>query len=163
MDGLVKAGIPPNMMAAFIAAADCENAARAGSSGKGANYFNYLGGAVRNDFISNRYGVGLVRKRLRLNPKMTTWFKKAVKMSEGKLTSPYLSLATSVSIKEQNVEEFKSLLNKVLEIDPDLDKNNRLLNTLNIRKARWYLEHIDDFFILEDEDNYNQDETNPVE
>jgi predicted anti-sigma-YlaC factor YlaD len=90
-------------------------------------------------------------------------FKKAVKMSEGKLTSPYLSLATSVSIKEQNVEEFKSLLNKVLEIDPDLDNNNRLLNTLNIRKARWYLEHIDDFFLLEDEEYNNQDETNPVE
>jgi len=90
-------------------------------------------------------------------------FKKAVELSKGKLTSPYLSLATSVSINEQNVEEFKSLLNKLLEIDPDIDKENRLLNTLNLRKARWYLEHIDDFFILENDENNSEDEPNPVE
>lgn len=88
-------------------------------------------------------------------------FKKAIELSQGKLTSPYLSLATSVSIKEQNLEEFKSLLNKMLDIDPEIDKDNRLLNTLNIRKAKWYLEHIDDFFLENDETN-SEEESTPV-
>jgi predicted anti-sigma-YlaC factor YlaD len=90
-------------------------------------------------------------------------FKKAIEMSKGRLTSPYLSLATSVCIKEQNVDEFKGLLNKVLEIDPDSDIENRLENTLNIRKARWYLEHIDDFFLLENGDDNAEGETSTAE
>jgi len=85
-------------------------------------------------------------------------FKKAVAASGGKSTSPYLSLATTVSINEQNLKEFKKLLNKALEIDPDVDLDNRLLNTLNQRKARWLLNHTENFFIdvseeVDEEDN----------
>jgi predicted anti-sigma-YlaC factor YlaD len=76
-------------------------------------------------------------------------FKLAVKASGGKATSPYLSLATTVSVQDQNIEEFKGLLKKVLEVDPDSDPENRLLNILNLRKARWLMEHIDDFFVPE--------------
>ena len=74
-------------------------------------------------------------------------FKKAVEVSGGKATSPYLSLATTVCIKEQDVEEFKRLLNQVLEIDPDVDPANRLVNILNQRKAQWLLEHVDNYFL----------------
>ena len=74
-------------------------------------------------------------------------FEKAVAASEGKSTSAYLSLASTVCIKEQNLAEFRILLEKVLEIDIDADPQNRLLNILNQRKAAWYLEHVDDFFI----------------
>jgi predicted anti-sigma-YlaC factor YlaD len=74
-------------------------------------------------------------------------FKKAVEVSGGKSTSPYLSLATTVCIKEQDVEEFKRLLNQVLEIDPDADPANRLVNILNQRKAQWLLEHVDNYFL----------------
>lgn len=76
-------------------------------------------------------------------------FKKAVEQSGGKSSSAYLSLATSVSVKEQNADEFKMLLEKVLGIDPELDPDNRLITILNQRKARWLLDHIDDFFLLE--------------
>ena len=76
-------------------------------------------------------------------------FQKAVEQSGGKSSTAYLSLATSVSVKEQNVNEFKMLLGKVLSIDPDADPDNRLINILNQRKARWLLDHIDDFFLLE--------------
>ncbi len=75
-------------------------------------------------------------------------FRKALEFSRGKFTSPYLSLATTVCVKDQNVEEFKQLLQKVLDIDPDADPDNRLLNTLNHRKARWLLDHVEDFFLL---------------
>jgi predicted anti-sigma-YlaC factor YlaD len=77
-------------------------------------------------------------------------FDKAIELSGGKTTSPYLSLATTVSVKEQNVREFKKLLEAVLKIDPAADPANTLLNTLNQRKARWLLEHLDDYFLLDD-------------
>jgi len=62
-------------------------------------------------------------------------------------TSSLISLATTVSVKEQNVAEFKALLGRVLTFDPDSSPANRLVNILNQRKARWYLAHIEDFFI----------------
>jgi predicted anti-sigma-YlaC factor YlaD len=74
-------------------------------------------------------------------------FKLAVESSGGKSSSPYISLATTVSVKDQDVEEFRQLLKKVLAMDPDADPENRLLNTLNHRKARWLLDHEEDFFL----------------
>lgn len=80
-------------------------------------------------------------------------FKLAINASEGKITSPYLSLATTVTVKEQNIEEFKTLLKKVLDFDPDSDPNNRLLNTINQRKAKWLLDHADDYFLKDTGEN----------
>jgi len=77
-------------------------------------------------------------------------FAKAMAAAGDQATSPLLSLATTISIKEQNVEEFKSLLGRVLAVDPDARPENRLLTILNQRKARWLLEHLDDYFLLEE-------------
>jgi predicted anti-sigma-YlaC factor YlaD len=74
-------------------------------------------------------------------------FKKAIEASGGKITSPYLSLATTVAVKEQNLEEYEALLNKVLAVDPDADPSSRLINTINRRKAQWLLKHAEDFFL----------------
>jgi len=74
-------------------------------------------------------------------------FKKAVELSKGRSASPYLSLASTVSIKEQNIKEFKSLLNQVLKIDPDRYISLRLQNTIYQKKAKWMLEHIEDYFV----------------
>jgi len=74
-------------------------------------------------------------------------FKKAVRLSKGRSASPYLSLASTVSIKEQNIKEFKNLLNQVLQIDPDKYKPLRLQNTIYQRKAKWMLDHIEDYFV----------------
>ncbi len=62
-------------------------------------------------------------------------------------TSSLLALATTVCVKEQKAAEFKDLLGRVLAFDPESHPANRLVNTLNRRKARWLLDHIDDFFI----------------
>lgn len=86
-------------------------------------------------------------------------YKKAVDASGGKATSPHLSLATTVSVKEQNLKEFKTLLKKVLEIDPDADPENRLLNTINRRKAQWLLEHTGDFFLEAGDDENSGNNT----
>ena len=74
-------------------------------------------------------------------------FKKAKEASNGKSTSAYVSLATTVSVQEQNLKEFTTLLKQVLKMDPDTDPDNRLVHTLDHRKARWLLEHLGDFFL----------------
>ncbi|MBD3413835.1 MAG: hypothetical protein GF421_05315 [Candidatus Aminicenantes bacterium] len=74
-------------------------------------------------------------------------FKKAVRLSKGRSASPYLSLASTVSIKEQDIKEFKHLLNQVLKIDPNQYPSLRLQNTIYQRKARWMLDHIDEYFV----------------
>ncbi len=84
-------------------------------------------------------------------------FKKSIENAEHKSASPYISLATTVSVKEQNVEEFTQLLKKALEIDPEADPDNRLVNILNQRKARWLLEHVDDYFLPKEPDEEKND------
>ncbi len=67
-------------------------------------------------------------------------------------TSALVALATTVCVKEQNYAEFRSLLRQVLEFDVDKNPANRLVNIINRRKARWLLEHADEFFIEVDEE-----------
>jgi predicted anti-sigma-YlaC factor YlaD len=74
-------------------------------------------------------------------------FALAVKYSRGLILSPYIALATTVSVKNQNIGEFKSLLETALKIDVNKSKANRLINVLNQQKARWLLEHSDNFFL----------------
>ncbi len=88
-------------------------------------------------------------------------FNGAIAISQGKSSTPYLSLATTVAIKEQNIKEFKELLNKALEIDPDATPENRLVNTLNHRKAQWLLEHIEDYFVETEESAIDNEEKLP--
>lgn len=75
-------------------------------------------------------------------------FKRSVELSKGGKASPYVSFATSVCIKEQNYTQFKELLEKAIGIDPEKSYQDRLVNTIGQRKAQWYLDHSDDFFIL---------------
>jgi predicted anti-sigma-YlaC factor YlaD len=77
-------------------------------------------------------------------------FKKAIDLAKNSDSSPLLSLAVTVCVREQNVEEFKSLLREILEFDVDRSPDNRLVNILNQKKARWLLDHVDDFFLLEE-------------
>jgi predicted anti-sigma-YlaC factor YlaD len=74
-------------------------------------------------------------------------FEKAQAIAGTSDSSALMALATTVCVKEQNAAEFKKLLGQVLEFDPDKSPENRLVNILNQRKARWLLAHIDDFFI----------------
>jgi predicted anti-sigma-YlaC factor YlaD len=80
-------------------------------------------------------------------------FAKAIAISAGKSSTPYIALATTVTVKEQNLNEFQSLLKQALAIDPDMDPANRLLSILNQRKALWLIEHADDFFVETEETN----------
>jgi predicted anti-sigma-YlaC factor YlaD len=106
---------------------------------------NYAGGAIH-EFYILYYGslpdyMGGSLQKARHH------FEKAIAISAGKSSTPYIALATTASVKEQNLGEFRSLLAKALAIDPDLDPENRLLGILNQRKAHWLIEHADDFFL----------------
>ena len=80
-------------------------------------------------------------------------FDTAVQLSQGKKAGPYVTLAESVSIKEQNLAEFRQLLNSALAVDIDASPDDRLANVLAQRRARWLLAHTGDFFIDYDEGN----------
>ena len=106
---------------------------------------NFSGGAVHNFFVL--YYGSLPDYMGGDTAKAREHFRLALEASGGRDTSPYISLASTVDIKEQNAAEFRTLLQKVLDFDPDSDPPNRLVNILNRRKARWLLDHLDDFFV----------------
>ena len=109
---------------------------------------NYAAGAIH-EFYILYYG-SLPEYMGGSLPKAREHFEKAIAVSGGKSSTPYIALATTVVVKEQHIAEFQSLLKKALTVDPEIDPENRLLNILNRRKAFWLLEHIDDFFVETD-------------
>ncbi|HEY9595970.1 MAG TPA: TRAP transporter TatT component family protein [Spirochaetia bacterium] len=74
-------------------------------------------------------------------------FDRAVALSRGLRVGPYTALAASVSVKDQNVAEYRDLLHRALAIDVNADVPDRLVNIIGQRKARWMLEHEGDFFL----------------
>jgi predicted anti-sigma-YlaC factor YlaD len=77
-------------------------------------------------------------------------FQKALQYTRGLKAGPYVALATAVDVPAQNSAEFKELLQKALAVDLNASPENRLENLLAQRKARWLLQHIGDFFLLEE-------------
>ncbi len=76
-------------------------------------------------------------------------FARALALSKGMRAGPYIALATSVSVKNQDAAEFRELLGKALAIDVNADIPDRLVNIINQRKARWLLDHVDDYFVAD--------------
>ncbi len=74
-------------------------------------------------------------------------FNRAMELSEGQLCGPFVALAESVSLPNQNREEFKDLLEQALKIDSDARPEWRLANLLMQRRARWLLKRMDKLFI----------------
>ena len=74
-------------------------------------------------------------------------FARAVELSHDLDPSPYLTLAQSVSVMQQNRAEFRRLLERALTFDPDREPSQRLVTVVMQRKARALLDHQDEFFI----------------
>jgi len=68
-------------------------------------------------------------------------FDRAVQLSQGQHASPFVSLAESVAVEQQDREEFENLLNQALAIDPDARPEWRLVNLIMQQRARWLLSH----------------------
>ncbi len=74
-------------------------------------------------------------------------FQDAVQLSNGRLLSPYISLAEAVSAQIQDAREFRSLLNQALAIDIDEHPPSRLVNLLMKKRAEWLLTQMDELFL----------------
>jgi predicted anti-sigma-YlaC factor YlaD len=108
--------------------------------------FNH--GAIEEFYIS---AYGALPASLGGSPeKARCHFQKALEYTRGLKAGPYVALATAVSVPAQNAAEFKELLQKALAVDANASPENRLENLLAQRKARWLLQHIGDFFLLEE-------------
>jgi predicted anti-sigma-YlaC factor YlaD len=80
-------------------------------------------------------------------------FAQALAISQGRLASPYVALATSLMVQQQDHLRYRALLEQALAIDPDAFPDLRLANTIAQEKARWYLEHLEDYFLIEEGDD----------
>lgn len=73
-------------------------------------------------------------------------FRQALELSNHRQAAPYVALAESVAVAEQNRTEFEMLLKEALLIDPGTVPEWTLVNTLMQRRARWLLAHTDYYF-----------------
>src|SRR5262249_29780220 len=74
-------------------------------------------------------------------------FQRAVDLGHDSSPSPYVTLATSVSVLKQDRKEFRTLLEKSLTYDPDKIPAQRLATIVLQRKARALLARQDEFFL----------------
>jgi len=74
-------------------------------------------------------------------------FARAVELSGGVRIGPLVSLADSVSIGEQNRDEFESLLHQALAFNVDTHPQTRLANLVSQKRARLLLSRSDSYFL----------------
>ena len=74
-------------------------------------------------------------------------FDRAVELSSGKLAGPFVSLAESVCIEQEDRAQFVKLLEQALTINPDENPPTRLVNLIMQRRARWLLSRVDKLFL----------------
>jgi tetratricopeptide (TPR) repeat protein len=73
-------------------------------------------------------------------------YERALELSGGSRAGTYVSLATSVSVAEQNREEFVELLQRALQVDASASPDGQLANLYAQEQAAFYLQHVDDLF-----------------
>ena len=74
---------------------------------------------------------------------------RSLNLSGGADPSPHITLAMSVSVKQQDVEGFRKYLDAALEVDPEAFPEDRLMIIIYQDRARWILEHIEDYFLVD--------------
>lgn len=85
-----------------------------------------------------------------LEQKARFHFHRAVELSKGQTVGPYVALAGSFAVKNQDAAEYRRLLEQALAIEVEKYPNRRLENTILQEKARWMLDHIEDKFLVLD-------------
>jgi len=78
-------------------------------------------------------------------------FERAIELNHGMKASAFVSLAESVAVGQQNLAEFKQLLERALAIPPDAVPALRLENTISQRRAAWLLSRVDALFVAQEE------------
>ena len=75
-------------------------------------------------------------------------WKKALAASGGKSPGIYVTYAQSVCKPNGDRDGFIEYLNKALAINLDDDPSSRLMNALSQQKAKYLLDHVDDYFVV---------------
>lgn len=89
-------------------------------------------------------GEGEARDRARKH------FERAVELSQGQSAGPYVSLAEAVNLPAQDRKGFEALLAQALVLDPDRFPQDRLVNLIMQKRARWLLSRTDELFVEPD-------------
>jgi predicted anti-sigma-YlaC factor YlaD len=74
-------------------------------------------------------------------------YDRALELSGGSRASLFVTYAEAVAIPRQDVEAFRTMLNRALAVDPDTHVEIRLPNLIAQRRARLLLDRIDDHFL----------------
>ena len=88
--------------------------------------------------------------------KAREFFSRSIELSGGRKAGTYVSLATTVSVANQNIEEFKELLGKAIAIDAEADRENTLANIIAQIKAKWLLRNIENYFLIDSDSSENE-------
>ncbi len=74
-------------------------------------------------------------------------FERALELSRGSRAGVYVAYAEAVALPAQKRAEFEALLEQALAVDAFADPDNRLLNRVAQRRARWLLQRADELFL----------------
>ncbi len=74
-------------------------------------------------------------------------YRRVLEISQGKRASVHLALAESVTLRKQDLAEFRALIAIALAVDADEVPELRLANIIAQRRARWLLKRIPDLFL----------------
>ena len=74
-------------------------------------------------------------------------FEAAVRLSGGKNATAFVTLAASVAVAEQDLDEFRALLDQALAVDPDGVSELRLANRIAQRRARVLRDRAEELFL----------------
>jgi predicted anti-sigma-YlaC factor YlaD len=77
-------------------------------------------------------------------PLIKKHYDRAIALSRGKSASVHLAYAEAVSVPRQDGAEFRTLIERALAVDADANPNNRLVNLLAHRRARWLASRADE-------------------
>jgi len=77
-------------------------------------------------------------------------YQRAVELSKGAKASPYVTMAQSVSVLNQDRREFERLLQQALAVDPNRDPTQRLATLVLQQRARSLLKRADELFLDSD-------------
>jgi len=74
-------------------------------------------------------------------------YTRALALSRGKRAGVLVSYAEAVSVRRQDRAQFEELLRRALALDLDADPDDRLVNALAQRRARWLLARSEQLFV----------------
>ena len=110
----------------------------------------YDDGAVH-EFLVSYYG-GIPKAIGGSEQKAREHYKRAIELSGGLKAGIHVALATTVCVTNQDVKEFRELLGEALAIDVDREPKYRLMNIMAQQRASWLLEHVEDYFLILEEE-----------